>query len=100
MSGDNIQVAYLDENNIVVKAIIVKPSDVDPDAKECPRVVSNGWEWDTDKNLFYPESQYASWTKSSDANEDGVGYWVPPTPMPEDGSFYVWDEDTTSWVAV
>ena len=24
--------------------------------------------------------------------------WQPPTPMPDDGLFYKWDEATTSWV--
>jgi len=26
--------------------------------------------------------------------------WQPPTPMPDDGESYYWDEDTTSWVEV
>ena len=26
--------------------------------------------------------------------------WQPPTPYPNDGKSYEWDEDTTSWVEV
>jgi hypothetical protein len=26
--------------------------------------------------------------------------WQPPTPYPDDGNDYEWDEDTTSWVEI
>jgi len=29
---------------------------------------------------------------------EGEG-WQPPTPMPEEGGPYVWDEATLSWVS-
>ncbi len=36
-----------------------------------------------------------SWTLDVDNCE-----WVPPTPYPDDGNGYRWDESTTSWVQV
>ena len=38
---------------------------------------------------------YASWV----FNEE-VCLFEPPTPMPNDGKMYVWDEPTISWVEV
>ena len=37
----------------------------------------------------------SSWTLDVDNCE-----WVPPTPHPDDGNRYRWDESTTSWVQV
>ena len=28
------------------------------------------------------------------------GDWEPPTPRPDDGKSYIWDENTTSWVEI
>jgi hypothetical protein len=40
-----------------------------------------------------PTQPFASWTWDSSNLE-----WVSPTPYPDDGKLYDWDEDTTSWV--
>jgi len=40
---------------------------------------------------FYPPKPYPSWSR------DGQGNWTPPVAMPEDGSRYVWNEETQSW---
>ena len=39
-----------------------------------------------------PEQPFESWTW----NED-VSVWEPPAPYPNDGEYYVWDEETLSW---
>ena len=44
---------------------------------------------------FYAPQPFASWTK-----DEETYLWQPPTPMPEDGKRYAWDEATTSWVEV
>ena len=49
-----------------------------------------GYSWDG--TGFAEPQPYGSWT----LDENYV--WQPPTPMPDDGSVYEWDEDTTSWV--
>ncbi len=54
-----------------------------------------GYIYDPARDAFYSPQPYASWT----LNEETC-YWEAPTPMPTDGKFYTWDEDTTSWVEV
>jgi len=54
-----------------------------------------GYTWDPVRDAFIPPKPYASWV----LNEDTC-LWEPPVPYPEDGQFYAWNEDTTSWVAV
>ena len=51
-----------------------------------------GFAWDG--TGFASAQPYESW--SLDENY----LWQPPTPMPDDGNDYGWDEDTTSWVEV
>ena len=51
-----------------------------------------GYVWDG--TGFAAPQPYGSWS----LDEDFV--WQPPTPMPDDGELYDWDEDTTSWVEV
>lgn len=54
-----------------------------------------GFKYSYDADVFYnPNRPYPSW--SLDENYD----WQPPTPMPEDGKDYWWDERTLSWVQV
>ncbi len=51
-----------------------------------------GYVWDG--TGFAVPQPFPSW--SLDENYQ----WQPPTPMPDDGIPYYWDEDTTSWVEV
>lgn len=51
-----------------------------------------GYRYDPDDGAFYSSPPWASWL----LDENYV--WQPPTPMPDDGKDYHWDEDTTSWV--
>lgn len=51
--------------------------------------------YSNDADLFYnPVAPYPSWTL--DNNFD----WQPPTPMPDDGNLYYWNEDSLGWVPV
>ena len=57
--------------------------------------------WAENAGLFYDyripldvpkyEQPFASWTWNGDE-------WVPPVPYPNDGEFYVWEEDKLQWV--
>ena len=49
-----------------------------------------GYSWDG--TGFASPQPYPSWS----LDENYV--WQPPTPMPDDGPLYEWDEATTSWV--
>ena len=50
--------------------------------------IGNVW----DGTGFARPQPYPSWS----LDENYV--WQPPTPYPDDGDLYAWDEDTTSWV--
>lgn len=52
-----------------------------------------GYVYDSSRDAFYAPKPYNSWT----LNEDTC-MWDPPTPYPDDGNFYYWDEETTSWI--
>jgi hypothetical protein len=54
-----------------------------------------GYTYDAGRDAFIPPKPYASWL----LNEDTC-LWDAPVPMPEDGSRYMWDEDTNSWVKI
>lgn len=45
------------------------------------------------RDEFYARQPYASWV----FNEANL-QWNPPTPIPQDGNQYRWDEATTSWL--
>jgi hypothetical protein len=116
--------AQLDENNIVQQVVVISNDDiVDENGVEqetlgvsvCHSIFGSQTVWvqtsynskfrkkyaavgdkyEPQANLFYnPVSPFPLWTL--DTNYD----WQPPTPMPNDGKEYWWDETTLSWVQV
>jgi hypothetical protein len=54
-----------------------------------------GYAYDREKDAFIPPQTFPSWV----LNEDTC-LWDTPTPMPQDGKRYVWDEPTISWLEV
>jgi hypothetical protein len=54
-----------------------------------------GFTYDAERDAFYAPQPFASWT----LNEDTC-LWVAPTPRPDDGRVYHWDESTLAWVKV
>jgi hypothetical protein len=51
-----------------------------------------GYTYDEDKDAFIPKQPYNSWT----LNEDTC-LWEAPVAYPNDGKYYNWNEETTSW---
>ena len=52
-----------------------------------------GYTYDQARDAFIaPKPSYSSWKLNEDSCE-----WEAPTPVPDDGKHYRWDEDTTSW---
>tara|TARA_Y100001949_G_C15742134_1_gene224101 strand:- start:37 stop:426 length:390 start_codon:yes stop_codon:yes gene_type:complete len=49
--------------------------------------------YDAANGAFHDEQPYSSWALDTD-----IFIWRPPTPYPEDGKLYSWDEATTAWV--
>ena len=114
--------AFLDENNIVTEVIVGKDENTDGvDWEEwygnfrgqtCKRTSYNtianthtldgtpfrgnyagiGFTYDTDNDVFIAPKPYDSWIIDED-----TWTWKAPTPMPNDGNMYMWNEDTQSW---
>jgi hypothetical protein len=58
------------------------------------RYAGIGYTYDSALDAFLLPQPYPSWS----LDENYV--WQSPTPYPDDGGEYDWDEDTTSWVEV
>lgn len=108
--------AFLDDNNIVTEVITgIDETEliegVDPETwygqfrgQRCVRTSYNhrirkqyagiGYTYDQTADVFVQPQPFPSWTL--DTNHD----WQPPVPYPTQGDSYLWDETTTSWVAV
>lgn len=53
-----------------------------------------GYSYDAERDAFIPPKPFDSWI----LNEDTCN-WNAPVEMPvEEGKFFTWNEDTTSWV--
>ena len=114
--------AFLDENNIVTEVIVGKnegEEGVDWEAhygafrgQTCKRTSYNtqggvhsgggtpyrknyagiGYTYDAGRDAFIPPQPFASWM----LNEDTC-LWNAPTPYPNDGNHYLWNEESQSW---
>ena len=51
-----------------------------------------GYTYDQERDAFIPPKPFNSWT----LNEETC-LWEAPTAYPDDGKFYTWNEQTTSW---
>jgi hypothetical protein len=51
-----------------------------------------GYSYDAVKDAFIPPQPFASWVL-----DDSTCLWNAPTPMPQDGKIYAWDEPTLAW---
>lgn len=109
--------AFLDENNIVTEVIVgVDETELiegkTPEAwyaefrgQRCIRTSFNGnirknyaapgYKYDENLDAFISPQPYESWT----LNEE-TARWDAPTPYPQDGKSYVWDEESKSWTEV
>jgi hypothetical protein len=114
--------AQLDENNIVIRVIVVDNKDTSTeDGVEnenigiafCRNLLGQdtiwkqtsynhnfrknyagvGYKYDEILDGFIPPQPYPSWL----FNEDTCR-WYSPIPHPNDDKPYIWDENTTSWV--
>lgn len=120
--------AFVDENNIVTQVIVGKDEDEpapEPHANwesyygeliggTCLRTSYNtranehefdgtpfrgnyagiGFEYMPELDIFMPPKPYDSWVL-----DEATASWGAPVPMPDDGGFYTWDEESGSWIA-
>jgi hypothetical protein len=114
--------AFLNENNIVTEVIVGKNEDeegIDWEVhygnfrgQTCKRTSYNtqggvhsgggtpyrknyagiGYTYDAGRDAFIAPKPYASWL----LNEDTC-LWNAPTPYPNDGNHYLWNEESQSW---
>jgi hypothetical protein len=54
-----------------------------------------GYTLDLNRDAYIPPKDYPSWV----LNEDSC-LWQAPTPMPNDGEQYQWDEATLTWIQI
>ena len=54
-----------------------------------------GYTYDETRDAFIQPQVFPSWTLV-----EATCQWKPPTPYPDDGKVYDWDEDSTAWVEV
>jgi hypothetical protein len=106
--------AFLDENNIVTEVITGRNEWEEVDGitdweqaygeirgQVCKRTSYNsnirgtyagiGYLYNEEEDIFITPRPYPSWTRSG-------SLWQAPTPMPEDGKLYEWDEESLSWI--
>ena len=51
-----------------------------------------GYKYDEEKDAFIPPQPYNSWTLN-----ETTCLWEAPVNYPDDGKYYAWNEETTSW---
>jgi hypothetical protein len=88
--GQWIQTSYNTRGNVHYA-----PNSNEPDGEPALRgnYAGIGYTYDAVNDVFYAPQPYASWTISAATN----WIWESPTPYPNDGKGYIWDEDTVSW---
>ena len=114
--------AELDENNIVVRVVVVGNDDCkDEQGNEnetvgiifCNNLFGGVWKqtsynghlrknyagiaytYDPILDAFIAPKPFTSWSLNT-----STAQWEPPVSIPNDGQTYIWDESTTSWVVV
>jgi hypothetical protein len=112
--------AELDENNIVLRVIVVDDQHEDDGENWCHDFAGGTWkqtsyntlrnshsegksplrknyagigfQYDASLDGFIPSQPYPSWLL-----DEEVCQWESPVPMPTDGARYEWNEATLSW---
>ena len=117
--------AFLDLNNIVTEVIVGKDeseSSMDWEqhygefrSQTCKRTSYNtfggvhnnggtpyrknyagiGYTYNTNRDAFIPPKPFASWILN-----ETTCLWQAPTPKPNDGKIYVWNEEQLIWIEI
>lgn len=107
--------AFLDKNNYVVEVIVGKDENelIDGFTPEefygrfrqmkCVRTSYNGkiranfagigYFYDDNLDVFIPPRPFDSWIL-----EEQEFFWKAPKPYPNDGNFYIWNEEILEWI--
>lgn len=98
-----IKFAELDNNNKVINIIVATDASIStlPGVFVKVDLVNNasrrdahiGGEYNSLQDKFIAPKPYPSWSLNEDTLE-----WDAPVAKPDNGSIYMWDESTTSWI--
>ena len=119
--------AELDENNIVLRVIVVSDEDAVDGEVFCNNLLGGSWKqtsYNTRGGVHYtPNTQTPDGGVALRKNFSGIGFtydlgrdafippkpydswildettckWEPPVPYPNDGTIYEWNEETQAW---
>lgn len=110
--------AKIDENNIVLEVIVVNNDNLIENGIEleskgiefCQSLFGGNWKqtsyngnfrknyagigyiYDAERDAFIEPKPFNSWILNEETCK-----WESPSPMPNDNSFYVWNEDNQTW---
>jgi hypothetical protein len=111
--------AEIDSNSIVLRVIVVDNSDILDDSGAesedigkafCTNLLGGTWvqtsynevfrhkyagisdTYNESLDAFVPRQPFDSWTFDPNSID-----WIPPTPLPNDGELYRWNEDALAW---
>ena len=100
--------AFINENSIVVSVAVFDESAHDTNLIENVRI-ANGWKQAVCCCTFGLGNVGDTWTGTEFQTvsynkgwiwDSHTKTWKPPTPMPEDGPLYRWDNDTENWIEI
>ena len=89
--GEWIQTSYNTRGGVHYQANSNDPSDDQSKALR-KNYAGIGYTYDAQRDAFIPPKPFESWV----LNETSC-LWEAPTPYPNDGERYTWNESTTSW---
>lgn len=108
--------AELDENNVVIRVIVAEEDFINSGAVGDPsrwkqtsyntqgnqhhlggtpfrkNYAGIGFIYDSDLDAFLPPKPFASWIL-----DEEPGTWKAPIDRPDDGKFYIWNEEIANW---
>ena len=106
--------AFLDDNNIVTEVIVgIDETELieglDPETwygnfrgQVCKRTSYNSnirgvyagvnFSYDSQEDIFISPQPYPSWIRKG-------SFWTAPVKYPDDGTKYIWDESSISWLS-
>jgi len=105
--------AEINENNIVVRVIVVDNSLEENGSQWCNEIYGGTWiktsyngkirknfagigySYDPILDAFISPKPFNSWIL-----DEATCQWISPIPKPTDNNFYFWDEETLKWIFV
>jgi hypothetical protein len=89
--GEWIQTSYNTRGGVHYQANSNEPSDDQSKALR-KNYAGIGYTYDAQRDAFIPPKPFESWVL-----DETSCLWEAPTPYPNDGERYTWNETTTSW---